>query len=170
MMAKPLVAFAVMLAVSAGASNSVHARGGHGGFHFRGSSAPTYLVIDIDEVIHADDLENALQKIPNTLIPFAGHVVSDSSSVIPLDGPASARFIVIQFDNVDKAKEWDASNDGKEFEAVRHSATKSREFLAVSGPIEGSVAFGGRNSAARQEMMKTRNEELKGLKNICKGC
>jgi hypothetical protein len=78
--------------------------------------------------------------------------------------------VVIQFDDVDKAKAWDASNDGKEFEAARHRATKSREFLAAGLPMEGGAAFGGRNSAARQEMMKIRDEEIKSLKNICKGC
>jgi len=172
MVVKPLVTFAiaVILAGSVSLSAAVYARGGHGGYHLRGPAAPIYVIVDIDEVTQADDLENMLQKIQGILTPFNGRVIVDSPSVTSVDGTVPARFVVIEFDNVEKAKEWAASNDGKEFEAVRHRATKSREFMVPGRPTEAEAAFGGRNSAARQEMMKIRDEELKNLKTICKGC
>lgn len=169
MIAKSLAALATaaILAVSA---TAVFARGGHGGYRLRGPAAPAYFIVDIDEIVSADDLETALQKIPGTLAPFGGRVILDSSSMTALDGPGSARFFIVEFDSLDKAKEWDVSNDGKEFESVRHRATKSRELLATGRPLEPRAAFGGRNSAARQEMMKIRDQEIKSLKNICRGC
>jgi uncharacterized protein (DUF1330 family) len=171
MTVKPFTILVIAIIFVGGASlgTSVYARGGgHGGFHPHGPMAPTYFVVDLDEVIQADDLESILQKIQNTLIPFNGRVIVDNSSINSLDGAAPARFVVIQFDSAEKAKEWDASNDGKEFEAVRHRATKSREFMVVGRPIE--AAFGGPNSAARQEMIKIRDQEIKSLTTICKGC
>jgi len=170
MIAKPFATFAtaVILAGGASLSSSAYARGGHGGNHHRGPSAPTYLVVDIDEAIHGDDLENTLQKMRSTLAPFNGRVIIDSSSATSLDGSVPAKFLVIQFDNLEKAKEWNASNDGKEFEVVRHRATKSREFIVVGQPIEASL--GGRSLSARQEMMKIRDEEINSLNGICKGC
>jgi uncharacterized protein (DUF1330 family) len=169
---KPFATFAVaiVLAGSASPSASVYARGGHGHYHLRGPSTPADLVIDINEIIQADDLESMLQKIPGSLAAFNGHIIVDSTSVTSLDGAVPARFVVIQFDDVEKASEWNASNEGKEFEAVRHRATKSREFMVVGRPTEAGIAFGGRNSAARQAMMKIRDEELKSLRSICKGC
>jgi uncharacterized protein (DUF1330 family) len=162
---KPLV----IAAICVGLGTPAHARGGgHGGFHPHGGPrAPTYLVVDINEMAQKDDLDNALRKLPTTLIPFAGRVIADSSSVNSLDGAAPARFVVIQFESAEKAREWDASNDGKEFEEVRRRAAKSREFVVEGRPIE---FIGGPNSAGRQEMMKIRDQEIKSLNSICKGC
>lgn len=169
---KPFVTFvaALIYAGCAGLGTAAYARGGHGHFHAGGPRTPAYLVVDIDEIHSADDVEGMLSKIKSTLPASNGHVIVDSPGVNSLDGAAPARFVVIQFENVEKAREWGASDDGKEFEAVRRRATKSREFTVLGLPIEAGLAFGGPNSAARQEMMKIRDQEIKSLTNICKGC
>ena len=161
---------AAIFAVNLGSRDLAYARGDHGNYHLRGVSAPIYFVVDIEESAHADEFDNVFQKTQSTLAQFNGRVVIDSVSISSLDGPASAKFVVLQFDSVEKAKQWLASSDGKDFEEVRRRATKSREFMVVGRPTEVRPALGGRNSAARQEMMKIRDEEIKSLTSICKGC
>jgi uncharacterized protein (DUF1330 family) len=165
----PLV-IAAIFAVNLGPCDAVYARGGHSNYHPRGVGTPIYFVVDIEESAHADEFDNMFQKTQSTLAQFNGRVVIDSISISSLDGPASAKFVVIQFDSVEKAKQWLASSDGKDFEEVRRRATKSLEFMVVGRPTEVGLALGGRSSAARQEMMKIRDEEIKRLTGICKGC
>jgi uncharacterized protein (DUF1330 family) len=50
------------------------------------------------------------------------------------DGTPPKRFVIIGFDNVEKAKAWDASAAQKEVNDIRMKNTKSRSFIvAVEG-------------------------------------
>jgi ABC-type uncharacterized transport system substrate-binding protein len=59
----------------------------------------------------------------------AGGLMSYAGDLSATDGTPPARFVVIGFDSLDRAKAWDAAPIQQEVNAIRKRATKSRQFL-----------------------------------------
>ena len=91
---------------------------------------PTYIVIDISEMLDADAYIKAVSAAePNATASAGGHLIIRSSKPVAIDGAPPARFAVIAFDNDEKAKAWANSPAIKEINAVRGKTTKSRAFI-----------------------------------------
>lgn len=94
------------------------------------ANAPAYVVVDISAITDAESFKSIPAKAsPASLAQFGGKYIIRSESAIAVDGPAPKRFVVIQFDSLDHAKAWRASENTKEIDAIRAKSTQSREFI-----------------------------------------
>ena len=100
-----------------------------GGLYAQGKAPGAYVVIDISEIKDPEVFKAALGR-GGSLTPFGGHNILASEKIQPLHGGAPPkRFVLIAFDNAEKAKAWDASAAGKEITAIREKSTTSRAFI-----------------------------------------
>ena len=60
---------------------------------------------------------------------LGGRYVMRTENITALDGTPPKRFVVIQFDSVEKAKAWNATPQLAEINAIRAKAAKSRSFV-----------------------------------------
>jgi uncharacterized protein (DUF1330 family) len=108
--------------IGAAAVNTLHAQN-------KGPGA--YAVVDISEITDANIFRQQLlpKASPAQLATFGGRYVIRAENVAALDGAPPQRFVVIAFDNMEKARAWNAAPAQQEVEALRKKSTKSREFL-----------------------------------------
>jgi uncharacterized protein (DUF1330 family) len=66
---------------------------------------------------------------PAQLVAFGGKYVMRTENITAVVGTPPKRFVVIAFDNLEKAKAWSASPATKEVDAIRTRTTQSREFI-----------------------------------------
>jgi uncharacterized protein (DUF1330 family) len=89
-----------------------------------------YAIVDITEVTDADLFKTLLPKAGPAMAAFGGQFVIRTEKITALDGTPPKRFIVIAFDNADKAKAWNDSAAQMEVNDIRIKSTKSRSFIA----------------------------------------
>ena len=101
------------------------------GLHAQNKSPGAYAVVDISEMVDANLFkEQLLPKVtPAALASMGGQYLIRTDQITALDGAPPQRFVVIAFDNMDKAKAWSSSAGQKEVDAIWMKATKSRQFL-----------------------------------------
>jgi uncharacterized protein (DUF1330 family) len=99
--------------------------------HAQNRDPGAYAVVDIAELTDENAFrQQLLPKVtPESLASFGGRYIVRTERVTAIDGTAPARFVVIGFDSLDRAKAWDASPSQQEVNAIRKRATKSRQFL-----------------------------------------
>lgn len=91
---------------------------------------PAYVVIDISETMDADAYIKAVSAAePNATQSAGGRFIVRTNTAAALDGAPPNRFIIIAFDDAEKAKAWYGSPTIKEVNATRLKVTKSRAFL-----------------------------------------
>jgi uncharacterized protein (DUF1330 family) len=122
---KTIITVAVSLIAGIGIGISVNA------LHAQSRAPGAYAVVDIAELTDENAFrQQLLPKVtPESLASFGGRYIVRTERFTPTDGTAPARFIVIGFDNLDRAKAWDAAPIQQEVNAIRKRATKSRQFL-----------------------------------------
>jgi uncharacterized protein (DUF1330 family) len=94
-----------------------------------GKAPGAYAVVDITEVTDPDGFKKLLPIAGQPVENAGGKYIVRTDKITSLDGVAPKRFVVIAFDNVDKAKAWHASPAQKEVDAIRSKTTKSRVFI-----------------------------------------
>jgi uncharacterized protein (DUF1330 family) len=99
------------------------------GLHAQGKTPGAYVVIDIGEVKDPELFKTLVPKAGPSMAPFGAYNVIRTEKITPLEGTPPKRFVVIAFDNADKAKAWDASAATKEITAIRQKSTTSRVFI-----------------------------------------
>ena len=123
----------VMLAVLVGAligiagASAIHAR--------QMKMVPGYVIAEVD-VTDPATFQKYAEKAPGTIAQYGGHYVIRGGKFDSIEGDAPKRFVVIQFDSVEKAKAWEDSPEYEAIKPIRHSSAKSRVFI-----IEG---YGGK--------------------------
>lgn len=91
---------------------------------------PVYVVVDIADITDAEGFKAIIPlSAPDTLTPFGGRYVIRTEKITALDGTPPKRFVVIAFDNVEKAQAWKASESAKKVDVIRDKTTKSSQFL-----------------------------------------
>jgi uncharacterized protein (DUF1330 family) len=123
--------YAVVLSMIAGAALGAASVGG---LYAQGNAPGAYVVIDISEIKDPALFKTILARPSASTAPFGGYNVIRTEKIEPLHGTPPKRFVVIAFDNADKAKAWDASAGGKETTAIRQKSTTSRAFI-----VDGSL-------------------------------
>jgi uncharacterized protein (DUF1330 family) len=122
MRANHKLAIALIVSVAAGGAiiQGLHAQ----------TKPPVYVVVDIADVTDPEGFK-AVPPLagPETLTPFGGKYVVRTDKITALDGTPPKRFVLIQFDSVDKAQAWKASESSKKVDAIRDKTTKSSQFL-----------------------------------------
>ncbi len=101
-------------------SSAIHARQAH--------MLPGYLVAEVDVTDPATFQKYAAQ-VPATLAPFNAHYVIRGGKVQALEGEAPKRFVVLEFESVEKAQAWYDSPAYDAIKPIRHSSAKSQVFI-----------------------------------------
>jgi uncharacterized protein (DUF1330 family) len=96
---------------------------------------PGYVVAEVD-VTDPATFQKYAAKAPGTIEQYGGHYVIRGGKSDSIEGDAPKRFVVIQFDSMEKAKAWEDSPEYDAIKPIRHSSAKSRVFI-----IEG---YGGK--------------------------
>ena len=107
--------------VGAAAISALHAQ----------ATKPGYAVVDISEVTDPEAFKGITSPTttPTGMAPLGGRYIIRTENITALDGTPPKRFVVIQFDSVEKAKAWNATPQLAEINAIRAKATKSRSFV-----------------------------------------
>jgi uncharacterized protein (DUF1330 family) len=114
------VALLPVLAIGAASLGRLHAQ----------ARTPAYVVIDISETMDADAYIKAVSAAePNATQSAGGRFIVRTNTAVALDGLPPNRFIIVVFDNAEKAQAWYSSPAIKEVNAARLKVTKSRAFV-----------------------------------------
>jgi uncharacterized protein (DUF1330 family) len=101
------------------------------GLHAQSKGPGAYAIIDLSQINDRDSFTNQLlPKAVPAILGAGGKFITRTEKITALDGAPPQRFVVIAFDDVDKAKSWYSSAAWKEVEAMRVKFTKSRLFVA----------------------------------------
>ena len=94
------------------------------------TKTPTaYAVIDITSIDNPDVFKELLAKSEPPVVAGGGKFVIRTDKVTAVDGTPPARFVVIAFDSLEKAKAWDNLPAQKEIDDMRHKSAKARLFI-----------------------------------------
>jgi uncharacterized protein (DUF1330 family) len=99
------------------------------GINAQQGQAGAYAIVDISEITNADAFKTLGPKAGPAAEAAGGKFLARTESITSLDGTPPKRFVIISFDNVDKAKAWEASPAQKEVTDIRLKTTKSRSFI-----------------------------------------
>jgi uncharacterized protein (DUF1330 family) len=96
-------------------------------------TAPAYLISEADAVEDVIAIKKYGEKVPETLVPFAGHYhfIIGGGKAQGLDGEAPQGIVVIAFDSAEQARAWYDSPAYQAIKPIRQSAVKGRMFLVV---------------------------------------
>jgi len=90
--------------------------------------APGYVVAEVD-VTDPGTFQKYAEKTPGTLAPFNGRYIIRGGKFQSIEGEPPKRFVVIQFESMEKALAWENSPAYEAIKPIRHSSAKSRVFI-----------------------------------------
>jgi uncharacterized protein (DUF1330 family) len=89
-----------------------------------------YVVIDISEMKDADAYIKAVSAAePQATESAGGRFIIRTNAPVGLDGTPPNRFVLIGFDNAERAKAWYQIEAIKKINAVRMQVSRSRAFM-----------------------------------------
>ncbi len=89
---------------------------------------PGYVIAEVD-VTDPATFQKYAEKAPGTVAASNGHYIIRGGKSISIEGEPPKRFVMIQFDSVEKAKAWEDSPAYEAIKPIRHSSAKSRVFI-----------------------------------------
>ena len=89
---------------------------------------PGYVVAEVD-VTDPATFKQYGDKVPATIAQYGGHYIIRGGKNISVEGDAPKRFVVIQFDSLEKAKAWEDSPEYGAIKPIRHKSAMSRVFI-----------------------------------------
>ncbi len=96
---------------------------------------PGYVIAEA-EITDPAALQDYGKKIAETLAPFNHHYIVSTSRIQALEGdPPKSRVVIIEFESMQKAREWYDSPAYAAIRPIRQNAAKSRVFI-----VEGLAA------------------------------
>jgi uncharacterized protein (DUF1330 family) len=119
--------YKLSLAVLAGAIFGV---AGATAIHARQMKTPAGYVIAEVDVTDPATFKQYADKAPGTIAAHNGRYIVRGGKTLSLEGDAPKRFVVIQFESMEKAKAWEDSPEYEVIKPIRHSSAKSRVFIA----------------------------------------
>ena len=102
--------------------------------HAQNTAPGAYAVIDISEINNPDLFKALLAKAEAPVAAAGGKFVMRTEKITARDGVAPARFVVIAFESMEKARLWDKLPAQREIDEMRAKSTKARSFL-VDGAV-----------------------------------
>jgi uncharacterized protein (DUF1330 family) len=126
MQMKYMLAVAVVAGAAVGGSviQGLHAQ----------ATPPAYAIVDISNISDPEGFKTLIPKAGPAAAAFGGKFIVRTDKITATDGTPPNRFVIIAFDNLEKAKAWDASEAQKEVTAIRLKNTTSRQFLVEGMP------------------------------------
>lgn len=90
---------------------------------------PAYIVVQI-EVTDPVRYEDYKKMVWPSINQYGGRFLVRGGRVETLEGDwKPARFVIIEFDNVERAKEWYASEEYREAKNLRHQTSRGQMIL-----------------------------------------
>jgi len=87
---------------------------------------PAYVIAEV-EVNNPEEYEVYRAGVPRTVETYGGKYLVRGGTVETVEGEwVPSRLVVLQFDNLDRAKEWYYSEDYKDLKAIRHKSATSK--------------------------------------------
>ena len=98
------------------------------------STPPAYVVAEV--AIHDADAftRDYAPKVAGTLEPYGGRFLT-SGKLTALEGNVPQRFVIIAFDNVEKARGWYDSPAYQQLVPIRKKTATSTLFIAEGRPL-----------------------------------
>lgn len=98
------------------------------------STPPAYVVAEV--AIHDADAfaKDYAPKVAGTLQSYGGRLLVSGGKLTPLEGDTPQRFVIIAFDNVEKARGWYDSPAYQQLVPIRQKTSKSTLFIAEGIP------------------------------------
>jgi len=93
---------------------------------------PAYIIarVDVTDPIRYRDYINAT---PAVIAQYGGKFIIRGGEIHPLEGePETRRIVVIEFPNLERAKEFFGSEEYSKVKKLRHGAARG-QFLAIEG-------------------------------------
>lgn len=93
---------------------------------------PAFVVVDIADTNDPEGFKAVIASpatSPARTAALGGRYMIRTDQATALDGTPSKRFVLISFDNKEKAQAWYDTPDVKEINGVRAKTTKSRAFI-----------------------------------------
>jgi uncharacterized protein (DUF1330 family) len=93
---------------------------------------PAFVVVDMADITDAEGFKAVIASpaiSPARTAALGGRYVIRTDQATALDGSPSKRFVLISFDNKEKAQAWYDTPDVREINGVRAKMTKSRAFI-----------------------------------------
>ncbi|MGB6349530.1 MAG: DUF1330 domain-containing protein [Pseudolabrys sp.] len=118
---KLAIAFVVGSTIAAPAIQDLHAQ----------AKPHAYVVIPIRSIKDAAAFKAGVvdKTMPAEVAKAGGHYVVRTQKVMGLDGKAPERFVIIEFDSIEKAQAWYNSPAQKDINAARDKSTDSLAFI-----------------------------------------
>ena len=92
---------------------------------------PAYVVVAVDEITDQDAFKKAYLEKSSAAIVEAkmmdARFLARTQNITPLDGPPPKYFVILSFQNINKAKAY--HENMKELTAIRLKTTQSRSFI-----------------------------------------
>jgi len=117
---KLMLAVLIGAVIGVGGATVIHAR--------QAKVLPGYVVAEVD-VTDPATFQKYAEKVPGTIAASNGHYVIRGGKSVSVEGEPPKRFVVIQFDSVEKARAWENSPAYEAIKPIRHSSAKSRVFI-----------------------------------------
>jgi len=96
---------------------------------------PTYVVVAIRKINDAATYKSGvLDKAPDVIKAAGGRFVVRTDKITSFDGTPPQRFVLIAFDNPEKAQAWHNSEAQKDIDGVRMKTTDSLSFMVEGMP------------------------------------
>ena len=97
---------------------------------------PAYVVTSFQSITDPNGMKTVMERsTPAILAAAGGHYIIRSNDLTGLQGTPPKRFVVIGFDNLEKAQAWANSEGHKETIAIRAKSSDSLCFM-VEGVTE----------------------------------
>jgi len=122
-------ALAVLVGVAIGVSGNTVARA-------RQVKPPRAYVLAEPDVTDPATFQKYAASVPGTLALYGGHYLARNGQVIPEEGEAPKRSVIIEFDSLKKAQDWYNSPEYNKIKPIRFASAKTRLFIADGVPAE----------------------------------
>jgi uncharacterized protein (DUF1330 family) len=94
-------------------------------------AVPHAFVVAIESVHDVETFTKEYgPKVPATLQPYGGRFLVRGGKLTNLEGDATGRFVVIEFDSLQNAQKWYQSPEYQALIPIRQKASKSTLFIA----------------------------------------
>lgn len=92
-------------------------------------ASPGYVIAEVN-VTDRDAFKSYPPQVAGTFAPFGGKYLVRAGKITPLEGAApTGNFVVIAFDSVQKAVDWENSPAYEAIKPIRQKSAKSRIFI-----------------------------------------
>ena len=99
----------------------------------RDTGKPGYLIADI-EITDPDTFEKYRAGVPETIAAYGGKYLIRGAQGEVLEGSwTPKRLVVLEFESLDRVKEWYDSPDYADLKKLRHSASNTNAIFAEGG-------------------------------------